>query len=297
VVKYKYLEPAYVDTVSIIGADNKHKDIDKIFKVHIRLRYNRKPVRGDKFSSRHGQKGTLSQLYPQVNMPFTESGMTPDIIINPNAFPSRMTIAMLIESMAGKAGAIYGKSVDSTPFNHSEEHTAVDEFGKQLLAAGYNYYGNEPMYSGITGEEFRADVFFGIVYYQRLRHLVLDKYQVRTDGPVNALTHQPVKGRKRGGGIRFGEMERDALLSHGTAYLIKDRLMNCSDIHKTWLCSACGNIHTMVPVVEDFKWKCRFCDSDKYMVTVALPYVTRYLVSELASVNIRTILDLTVKEK
>jgi len=228
-------------------------------------------------------------------MPFTESGMTPDIIINPNAFPSRMTVAMLIESMAGKVGAIYGKSVDASPFSHSEQHTAVDEFGKQLLDAGFNYYGNEPMYSGITGEEFRADVFFGIVYYQRLRHLVLDKYQVRTDGPVNILTHQPVKGRKRGGGIRFGEMERDALLAHGTAYLLKDRLLNCSDLHRSWLCSGCGNIHSMIPTPE-FKWNCRFCNTDKHMVPVALPYVTRYLASELASVNIRTVLDVRVRD-
>jgi DNA-directed RNA polymerase I subunit RPA2 len=145
-------------------------------------------------------------------MPFSESGMRPDVIINPHAFPSRMTIGMLVESMAGKAGAMHGLAQDATPFQYvhlpyvsglcshspfrfSEEDTAVDYFGKQLLAAGYNYYGNEPMYSGITGEEFAADIYLGVVYYQRLRHMVLDKFQVRTTGPVDPVTRQPVKVR------------------------------------------------------------------------------------------------------
>jgi DNA-directed RNA polymerase I subunit RPA2 len=142
----------------------------------------------------------------------------------------------------------------------SEEDTAVDYFGQQLLAAGYNYYGNEPMYSGITGEEFAADIYLGVVYYQRLRHMVLDKFQVRTTGPVDPVTRQPVKvitsplpvgfqvltpclqGRKRAGGIRFGEMERDALIAHGTSFLLQDRLMNCSDYSTAWVCRTCGSL-------------------------------------------------------
>lgn len=128
-----------------------------------------------------------------VDMPFSESGMQPDVIINPHAFPSRMTIGMLVESMAGKAGAMHGLAQDATPFQFTEEDTAVDYFGDQLLAAGFNYYGNEPMYSGITGQEFAADIYFGVVYYQRLRHMVLDKFQVRTTGPVDPVTRQPVK--------------------------------------------------------------------------------------------------------
>ena len=126
-------------------------------------------------------------------MPFSESGMQPDVIINPHAFPSRMTIGMLVESMAGKAGAMHGIAQDATPFQFTEEDTAVEYFGEQLKAAGYNYYGNEPMYSGITGQEFAADIYFGVVYYQRLRHMVLDKFQVRTTGPVDPVTRQPVK--------------------------------------------------------------------------------------------------------
>ena len=124
----------------------------------------------------------------------------------------------------------------------SEEDTPAEYFGQQLLSAGYNYHGNEPMYSGITGKEFAADIYIGLVYYQRLRHMVGDKWQVRTTGPVDSVTRQPIKGRKRGGGIRFGEMERDALLAHGTSFLLQDRLMNCSDYSTAWVCRDCGSM-------------------------------------------------------
>ncbi|KAF8638614.1 hypothetical protein AX17_002155 [Amanita inopinata Kibby_2008] len=238
-IKYKGDEMAYVDEVRLLGSDAGDSELQKI---HITLRVTRSPVIGDKFSSRHGQKGVCSQKWPAIDMPFSESGMQPDVIINPHAFPSRMTIGMLVESMAGKAGAMHGLAQDATPFKFSEEDTAVDYFGKQLLAAGYNYYGNEPMYSGITGQEFAADIYLGVVYYQRLRHMVLDKFQVRTTGPVDPLTRQPVKGRKRAGGIRFGEMERDALIAHGTSFLLQDRLMNCSDYSTAWVCRTCGSL-------------------------------------------------------
>lgn len=152
-----------------------------------------------------------------------------------------MTIAQMIESMAGKAGALHGHPQDSTPFQFSEEDPATDFFGHQLRKAGYNYYGNEPLYSGITGREFAADIYLGVVYYQRLRHMVNDKFQVRTTGPVNALTGQPVKGRAKGGGIRVGEMERDSLIAHGAAFLLQDRLMNCSDSQLAWICRSCGS--------------------------------------------------------
>ncbi|KZT29445.1 beta and beta-prime subunits of DNA dependent RNA-polymerase [Neolentinus lepideus HHB14362 ss-1] len=238
-VKYKGDEVAYVDEVRILGSDAADLECQKI---QVTIRIARSPVIGDKFSSRHGQKGVCSQKWPAIDMPFTESGMQPDVIINPHAFPSRMTIGMLVESMAGKAGAMHGLAQDATPFKFSEKDTAIDYFGEQLLAAGYNYYGNEPMYSGITGQEFAADIYIGVVYYQRLRHMVLDKFQVRTTGPVDPVTRQPVKGRKRAGGIRFGEMERDALIAHGTSFLLQDRLMNCSDYSTAWVCRTCGSL-------------------------------------------------------
>ncbi|KAJ3502234.1 hypothetical protein NLJ89_g8979 [Agrocybe chaxingu] len=238
-VKYKGDEIAYVDQVRLLGSDAGDSEPQKL---HITLRITRSPVIGDKFSSRHGQKGVCSQKWPAIDMPFSESGLQPDVIINPHAFPSRMTIGMLVESMAGKAGAMHGLAQDATPFKFTEKDTAINYFGEQLLAAGYNYYGNEPMYSGITGQEFAADIYLGVVYYQRLRHMVLDKFQVRTTGPVDPVTRQPVKGRKRAGGIRFGEMERDALIAHGTSFLLQDRLMNCSDYSTAWVCRTCGSL-------------------------------------------------------
>lgn len=184
---------------------------------------------GDKFASRAGQKGICSQTVPAEDLPFTETGLVPDIIFNPHGFPSRMTIAMMIEMMAGKSAAVHGVVHDATPFRFTEDRTAIDYFGKLLQAAGYDYHGTERMYSGVDGREMSVEIFFGVVHYQRLRHMVSDKWQVRSTGPIDALTRQPVKGRKRGGGVRFGEMERDALLSHGASFLLHDRLFHCSD--------------------------------------------------------------------
>lgn len=262
--RYKEAETAFVEEVRIIGSDSGNEPLQT---VSIKLRIPRSPVIGDKFSSRHGQKGVCSQKWPAIDMPFSESGMQPDVIINPHAFPSRMTIGMFVESLAGKAGALHGLAQDSTPFQFDEENTAGDYFGKQLLAAGYNYHGNEPMYSGITGEEFAADIYIGCVYYQRLRHMVNDKYQVRTTGPVVPTTGQPIKGRKKGGGIRVGEMERDSLLAHGTAFLLQDRLLNCSDYSKSHICRDCGSFLSVQPTVSPFIGKkkshsivrCRTC--------------------------------------
>lgn len=247
--KYKDSEMAFVEEVRLIGADSGNEPLQT---VSIKFRVPRSPVIGDKFSSRHGQKGVCSQKWPVGDMPFSESGMQPDVIINPHAFPSRMTIGMFVESLAGKAGALHGLAQDSTPFKFDEKNTAADYFGHQLMKAGYSYHGNEPMYSGITGEELGADIYVGVVYYQRLRHMVNDKYQVRTTGPVVPTTGQPIKGRKRGGGIRVGEMERDALLAHGTAFLLQDRLLNCSDYSRSWICRRCGSFLSVQPTVSQF---------------------------------------------
>ncbi|CAN6674688.1 DNA-directed RNA polymerase I subunit Rpa135p [Trichomonascus vanleenenianus] len=311
---YKSSEPAYVHEVKLLGDENGDQEFQSLT---VKLRINRSPNIGDKFSSRHGQKGVCSQKWPTIDMPFSETGIQPDIIINPHAFPSRMTIGMFVESLAGKAGALHGFAQDATPWQFSEDHTAADHFGEQLRAAGYNYHGNEPMYSGVTGEELRADIYIGVVFYQRLRHMVNDKFQVRSTGPVNRLTMQPVKGRKRSGGIRVGEMERDAFIGHGTAFLLQDRLLNCSDYTQAHLCKQCGSIlttQTSVPRVGTAAViRCRRCarkvghgnsaivnttdtwedglgtrfqGGDK-IATVAIPFVLKYLDSELSAMGIR----------
>ncbi|KAJ2892940.1 DNA-directed RNA polymerase i subunit beta [Zalerion maritima] len=244
--KWKDSEAGFIEEVRLIGNEHGNEPLQAI---SIKFRIPRSPVIGDKFSSRHGQKGVCSQKWPMEDMPFSESGMQPDVIINPHAFPSRMTIGMFVESLAGKAGALHGLAQDSTPFRFDEDNPAGDYFGEQLMKAGYNYHGNEPMYSGITGEELHADIYIGVVYYQRLRHMVNDKFQVRTTGAVVQTTGQPIKGRKRGGGIRVGEMERDSLLAHGTAFLLQDRLMNCSDYTKAWICRTCGSFLSTQPAV------------------------------------------------
>lgn len=244
--KYKDPETAFVEEVRILGSELGTEPCQAI---SIKLRIPRSPVIGDKFSSRHGQKGVCSQKWPTVDMPFSESGIVPDVIINPHAFPSRMTIGMFVESLAGKSGALHGLAQDSSPWRFDEKNTAGHYFGTQLQAAGYNYHGNEPMYSGITGREFAADIYMGVVFYQRLRHMVNDKFQVRTTGPVTQLTGQPIKGRSKGGGIRVGEMERDALLAHGCAFLLQDRLMNCSDYCRQWVCRKCGSFLSTTPTV------------------------------------------------
>ncbi|OJD32639.1 dna-directed rna polymerase i subunit rpa2 [Diplodia corticola] len=312
--KYKDDETGFIEEVRIIGSETGAEPLQA---VSIKIRIPRSPVIGDKFSSRHGQKGVMSMKMPAVDMVFSESGIQPDVLINPHAFPSRMTIGMFVESLAGKAGAMHGLAQDSTPFKFDERDTAVDYFGHQLAKAGYNYYGNEPMYSGITGEELQADIYIGVVYYQRLRHMVNDKYQVRTTGPNNALTGQPIKGRKKGGGIRIGEMERDALLAHGTAHLLQDRLMNCSDYTKAWICRECGSFLSTAPTVNGYGrgkrggsiTRCRRCakpaegwepksevweDGQGMRFTggdscgvVAIPGVLKYLDVELASMGIK----------
>ena len=242
VERHKGAEHAFVDEVRLLPSSRSGESKGGVQRASIKIRFDRRPVVGDKFSSRHGQKGVLSYLWPSENMPFTDRGMTPDVLINPHAFPSRMTIGMLVESMAGKSGALRGEFQEGTPFRFNEEHRAVDAFGAQLAAAGYSYAGTETMYSGVTGEALGVDIFYGVVYYQRLRHMVKDKAQVRSTGPTNALTRQPVKGRKKGGGIRFGEMERDALLAHGGAWLLHDRLHSSSDRHTALICRGCGSL-------------------------------------------------------
>ncbi|GFZ02443.1 nuclear RNA polymerase A2 [Actinidia rufa] len=451
--RLKGSEPVIVDYVAV---DVKSKK--QLQKANVRFRRTRNPVIGDKFSSRHGQKGVCSQLWSDIDMPFSGvTGMRPDLIINPHAFPSRMTIAMLLESIAakmrtltlfpqtifqmysvvvsgtqhlsmgprapqspefesswkvqeaedfeghsavptagpkmhvdwrqvadrlgqnemhapvhlnakensctdlkppsightliaqlfilevilsmrgeqsatislvdirgrpryltGRGGCLTHQLLDATPFSsvhddcresESESKSLVDELGSMLASCGFNYHGSEVLYSGVYGTELTCEIFMGPVYYQRLRHMVSDKYQVRSTGTVDQLTRQPIKGRKRGGGIRFGEMERDSLLAHGAAYLLHDRLHTCSDHHIADVCSLCGSIlttsiiHPQKRAVREIgglppgrapkKVICIACQTSKGMETVAMPYVFRYLATELAAMNIKMTLQLS----
>lgn len=310
-IKLKGSEPAAIDYVAVNGTNFK----DRLQKANIRLRRVRNPIIGDKFSSRHGQKGVCSQLWPDIDMPFSaNTGMRPDLIINPHAFPSRMTIAMLLESIAAKAGSLKGKFIDATPFASSvkeRSNSIVDELGPMLASYGFNYHGTEILYSGVFGTEMKCEIFLGPVYYQRLRHMVSDKFQVRTTGRIDQITRQPIGGRKYGGGIRFGEMERDALLAHGASYLLHDRLHSCSDYHIADVCSICGSLLTATVIKSESQKKakrdmlglptvkppknfaCQACKTSKGMETVAMPYVFRYLASELAAMNIKLELRLS----
>ena len=304
--KFKDNESAKVENVRLMSDE---KNSAHNVNIGYTLRYPRNPVIGDKFSSRHGQKGVMSVIWPQEDMPFTESGITPDVIINPHAFPSRMTIGMLIESLAGKGGALDGKYIDVKTFEKYQDDDIIDFFGKELTKNGYNYYGNENMYSGIFGDEMKVDIYMGLVYYQRLRHMVSDKSQARATGPIDVLTHQPVKGRKKQGGIRFGEMERDSLLAHGASFCLNDRLMKCSDYSEGYVCTKCGSIiscylnkkirkreNTTVDAASggsaahgysvNTAVYCRSCDGHDCK-KVALPYVLRYMTNELAAMNIK----------
>ncbi|KAG2440977.1 hypothetical protein HXX76_003830 [Chlamydomonas incerta] len=311
--KLKGEEVAVVDQVTLIGTGGGRGggggELPQ--QANIRLRFNRNPMIGDKFASRHGQKGVLSILWPDTDMPFAAAtGIRPDLIINPHAFPSRMTIGMLVESLVSKGGALAGQFVDASPFQRAdgvEKGNATERWGAYLERQGFSRYGQETMISGVTGCEMPCDIYIGPVYYQRLRHMVSDKFQVRSTGPINAMTRQPIKGRKFGGGIRFGEMERDSLLAHGAAYLLHDRLHACSDYHVADVCVSCGSL--LAPLRKPAanadvtsnlmlgggggegggKTVCPVCcpGSSATIERVALPYVFRFLAAELAAMNIK----------
>ncbi|XP_047488694.1 DNA-directed RNA polymerase I subunit RPA2-like [Penaeus chinensis] len=297
--KYKG-EDCVVDKYTIMAASIVGEECQRAC---ITIRIKRNPIIGDKFASRSGQKGIMSRLYPVEDLPFSERGIMPDIIFNPHGIPSRMTAGKLIELVAGKSAAEFGKSFDSTPFEFSDENPAVDYFGKILEKAGFNYYGEDVLYSGTDGRMLDVQIFEGIIYYQRLRHMTADKWQVRATGAIDTITRQPVKGRKRGGAIRFGEMERDCLISHGAVYTLKDRLLDCSDCSTEWVCDSCGGM--MSPSVRltggsrfygRRQPECAVCGPDASVRQINLPYAFKYLVAELASVGINTKMNLKSAE-
>ncbi|RID50350.1 hypothetical protein BRARA_H01086 [Brassica rapa] len=248
--------------------------------VKVRVRSVRIPQIGDKFSSRHGQKGTVGMTYTQEDMPWTIEGVTPDIIVNPHAIPSRMTIGQLIECIMGKVAAQMGKEGDATPFTD----VTVDNISKALHECGYQMRGFERMYNGHTGRPLPAMIFIGPTYYQRLKHMVDDKIHSRGRGPVQILTRQPAEGRSRDGGLRFGEMERDCMIAHGAASFLKERLFDQSDAYRVHVCETCGLI--AIANLKNNTFECRGCKNTTDIVQVHIPYACKLLFQELMSMAI-----------
>jgi len=271
---YKTTEETYVDK-NYIDRNGEGYNFAKV-----RLRTIRKPVIGDKFSSRHGQKGTIGNIIPECDMPFTRSGVKPDIIINPHAIPSRMTIGQLKETVLGKVLVELGLFGDGTSFGQFD----VKDICQELLNLGYESNGNELMYNGLTGEQLECNIFIGPVFYQRLKHMVNDKTHSRSIGPMVNLTRQPAEGRSRDGGLRFGEMEKDAMVSHGAARFTRGRVYDVSDKYVVHTCKKCG----LIAIYNDEMHihHCRTCDNRVDFARVEIPYACKLLFQELNTMNI-----------
>ena len=274
-VRVRTNESGYVDKVMLSTTQEGNKFS------RVRIRNLRIPQIGDKFASRHGQKGTIGMTYRQEDLPFTCEGITPDIIVNPHAIPSRMTVGHLVECLLGKTASLLGQEGDATPFM---DNLTVEDISNLLHDLGYQKHGNECMYNGHTGKPLDTLIFLGPTFYQRLKHLVDDKIHARSRGPVTMLTRQPMHGRARDGGLRMGEMERDCLISHGAANFLRDRLFSNSDPYRVHVCDDCGMIAIANLRMQSFK--CRFCTNETRFSQVHIPYAGKLLFQELMSMCI-----------
>mgnify|MGYP003388617751 CR=1 FL=1 len=255
----------------------------------VKVRSPRVPDVGDKFSSRHGQKGTMGMMLAEEDMPFTKDGIRPDIIINPHAVPSRMTIAQLIECVLGKCCTKLGYQGDGTTF----EKIDINILKKILLGCGLEGYGNEVLYNGMNGEQMRTKIFIGPTYYQKLKHMSADKVHSRAQGPIVLMTRQPTEGRTRDGGLRFGEMERDCIISHGSSNFLKERLLDVSDKYTIYTCFHCGTISVYNP--SQNKYECNKCSNFTDFNRIDLPYACKLLFQELYAMGICPRMQITNK--
>ena len=276
-------ETGVIDTVVMTQSN----EGGKMYK--IRARDMRIPEIGDKFASRHGQKGVMGLLAKAEDLPYTAEGMSPDVLINPHAFPSRMTVGMMMESICGKAASFRGKRFDGSAFVGEK----MDEVKKVMDTHDFKYSGKEIMYDGRTGKAFPVEVFIGVVYYQKLHHMVADKIHARARGQVQMLTKQPTEGRARGGGLRFGEMERDCLIAYGASMILKDRLLDESDKSDIFVCERCGLV--AYHDVKQRKYVCRVCGDKAKVSSVSVAYAFKLLLQEMQSLNVAP--RLLIKEK
>eukprot|EP00477_Mikrocytos_mackini_P000488 GAHX01000519.1.p1 GENE.GAHX01000519.1~~GAHX01000519.1.p1 ORF type:complete len:1167 (+),score=188.27 GAHX01000519.1:619-4119(+) len=273
-VLVKSKEPCTVDKVLLTCKTSGERYVS------VKTRAYRVPQIGDKFSSRHGQKGTVGFILDPEDMPFTASGISPDIIINPHCIPSRMTIGQILESITGKIATLNGKIFDASPFTKIKMEEVIEE----LKSYGFDKHGNETLYSGYTGHQIYAQIYMGPTYYQRLRHMVVDKIHSRARGPVNILTRQPVEGRAREGGLRIGEMERDCMVAHGTSAFLREKLFQNSDFYYYAICENCG----LAAVYNEVKRysECKGCDESGLICKVKIPYAAKLLLQELMGMGI-----------
>jgi DNA-directed RNA polymerase II subunit RPB2 len=283
-------EPPKYKDASVVMRQNEAGSVDRVYAnrnsegfrfVKVRIRGLRIPEIGDKFASNCAQKGTIGMMYNQEDLFFTEEGISPDVFLNPFAFPKRMTIGQFVNTICGKLGACKGMEIDGTPMQGYDVSTYGDALQKY---SGYHHSGKEVVYNGFTGEQILCDIFIGPTYYLRLKHMVSDKLHARASGPTTSITRQPTEGRNRDGGLRLGEMERDALLGHAAVKLLKERTFDCSDKYVFYVCKACHTMAAVNPTENMFK--CTYCDRQTEFAQVRISYACKQFFQEMQAMMI-----------
>jgi len=275
-IQLKQNEAGIVDKVLMTENADEHR------LAKIRIRTMKVPEIADKFSSRFGQKGTIGIILDEQDMPFTEDGIVPDIIINPHCMPSRMTVGQFLEGVLGKVGAVKGEYVDGTPFQEIDSNN----LDKLLEDLGFHGSGRETLYNGETGDQIETKIYIAPTYYQRLKHMVSDKMHARAFGPTNNLTRQATEGRSRGGGLRLGNMELDCLHAHGMAYYIQDKYIKCADDFQVHLCDNCNIIAHVNE--EEGLMNCNSCGNKSDFSKISLPYSSKLLFYEMMGMGVQT---------